>query len=238
MRFPGVKALTFDIGGTVFDWRGTIEDEVTALAAKKGVKLDVRQFATDWRSQMFQMLGQVKNGEIPRMNADEIHRLVLDNILETHNTFPLTTEERDELNLIWHRMNTWSDAVEAIHKLREHYSTHVLTVMSFAIAVDCSKYNGLSWDGILSCEFLEKYKTDARAYEQAAELLGLAPDEVMMVAAHTMDLKGAKDAGMRTAYVAREDDWHRVYPTDEPVIPLENFDVAASDFDDLVKKLT
>ena len=74
MKYPGVKALTFDVGGTVFDWRGTIEAELHALAAEKGVKFDVRQFATDWRSGMFEMLARVKTGELPRMNADKIQR--------------------------------------------------------------------------------------------------------------------------------------------------------------------
>ncbi len=238
MKYPGVKALTFDVGGTVFDWRGTIEAELRALSAEKGVAFDVRQFATDWRSGMFEMLARVKTGELPRINADAIHRLVLDDILEKHNAIHLSAAERDDLNLVWHRLKTWPDAVSAIHRLRDNYSVIVLTVLSFAIAVDCSKYNNLSWDGILSCEFLERYKTDTRAYQQATELLGCAPDEVMMVATHVNDLKGAKDAGLKTAYVHREDDWWRIFPTDEPTMPLETFDVSASDFDELVEKLT
>ena len=94
MKYPGVKVLTFDVGGTVFDWRGTIEAELRALSAEKGVKLDVRQFATDWRSSMFEMLARVKTGELPRMNADAIHRRVLDDILENHNAIHLSAEEK------------------------------------------------------------------------------------------------------------------------------------------------
>jgi 2-haloacid dehalogenase len=108
---------------------------------------------------------------------------------------------------------------------------------SYAIAVDSSKFNQLSWDGILSCEFLERYKTDARAYQQAAELLRLEPDEVMMVAAHTGDLMGARGAGLRTAYVY-QDDWNTEQNPREPVHSLDNFDVSAKSFSELVEKLT
>jgi 2-haloacid dehalogenase len=237
MKIPGVKALAFDVGGTVFDWRGTIEAELQSLSANRGVELDVRQFASDWRGGMFAKLALVKSGELPRINADEIHRVVLDEVLENHSTLQLSSDERDELNQVWHRLNTWPDAVDAIHRLRDSYTVNVLTVLSYAIAVDCSKFNGLSWDGILSCEFLERYKTDARAYQQAAELLRLEPGEVMMVAAHTGDLMGAKNAGLKTAYVY-QDDWIRESSPHEPVRALDNFDVSAKSFGELVEMLT
>ena len=237
MKIPGVKALTFDIGGTVFDWRGTIEAELQSLSATQGVELDVRQFASDWRGGMFSKLALVKSGELPRMNADELHRVVLDEVLGTHQALHLSSDDRDELNQVWHGLNAWPGAVDAIHKLRDAYSVNVLTVMSYAIAVDSSKFNQLSWDGILSCEFLERYKTDARAYQQAAELLRVEPGEVMMVAAHTSDLMGAKDASLKTAYVY-QDDWNTGQSPREPVHALDNFDVSAKTFGELVEKLT
>ena len=163
--------------------------------------------------------------------------MVLDDVLESHDTLQLSSDERDELNSAWHRLNTWPDAVDAIQKLRGSYSVNVLTVLSYSIAVDSSKFNQLSWDGILSCEFLERYKTDARAYQQAAELLRLEPPEVMMVAAHTGDLMGAKTAGLKTAYVY-QDDWMTERSIREPVHDLDNFDISAKDFNELVEKLT
>ena len=236
MIIPGVKALTFDVGGTVFDWRGTIEAELRDIPEEQGIELDARQFASDWRGGMFEKLALIKIGELPRMNADKIHRIVLDEVLESHSTLQLSRDARDDLNTTWHRLNTWPDAVDAIQKLRGSYSVNVLTVLSYAIAVDSSKFNQLSWDGILSCEFLERYKTDARAYQQAAELLRLEPQEVMMVAAHTGDLMGAKDAGMKTAYVY-QNDWMTEQRISEPVHALDNFDVSAKDFGELAEKL-
>ena len=130
MKIPGVKALTFDVGGTVFDWRGAIEAEIQRHSDEKGAGVDARQFATDWRVKMFQTLDRMKGGELPMLNADGIHRRVLDEVLDDHASLKLSVSERDELNQIWHRMKTWPDAVDAIHKLREAYTTTVLTVLS------------------------------------------------------------------------------------------------------------
>lgn len=165
MKIPGVKALTFDVGGTVFDWRGALETEVQRLSDEQGAGVDARQLATDWRVRMFEDLELVKSGDLPRMNADGLHRRVLDEVLEKHDALNLTGPERDELNQIWHRMGTWPGSVDAIHALRGTYTTTVLTVLSYAIAVDCSKLNGLSWDGIMSGEFMDHYKKDPEAYQ-------------------------------------------------------------------------
>ena len=238
MKIPGVKALTFDVGGTVFDWRGAIETEIQHHSDEKGAGVDARQFATDWRVKMFQTLDRMKVGELPMLNADGIHRRVLDEVLDDHVSLKLSVSERDELNQIWHRMKTWPDAVDAIHKLREAYTTTVLTVLSYAIAVDCSKFNGLNWDGIMSGEFMDHYKKDREAYRQGARLLGHKPDEVMMVATHAADLMGAKMAGLKTAYIHVEEEWIDIYPTPEPVHPLDEFDVSASSWAELVEKLT
>ena len=238
MKIPGVKALTFDVGGTVFDWRGAIEAEIQRHSDEKGAGVDARQFATDWRVKMFQTLDRMKVGELPMLNADGIHRRVLDEVLDDHVSLKLSVSERDELNQIWHRMKTWPDAVDAIHKLREAYTTTVLTVLSYAIAVDCSKFNRLNWDGIMSGEFMDHYKKDREAYQQGARLLGHKPDEVMMVATHAADLMGAKMAGLKTAYIHVEEEWIDIYPTPEPVHPLDEFDVSASSWAELVEKLT
>ena len=120
-----IKALTFDVGGTVFDWRGTIEDELRQLASKQNADLDIPQFATDWRRGMFQMLGRVRTGELPWMNADQLHRSVLDDVLTKHTTIELSDSGRDDLNNVWHRLNAWPDAsggnreaAESIHSRR------------------------------------------------------------------------------------------------------------------------
>ena len=232
-----IKALTFDVGGTVFDWRGAIQKEVTRLAAEQEADVDVTQFATDWRRWMFATLARVRAGELSWRNADQIHRSVLDDVLEKHSALNLSKSERDELNEVWHRLSAWPAAAEAIERLRGRYTTVVLTVLSYSIVVDCSKYNRIDWDGILSCEFLGHYKTDPEAYLTALELLRVEPLEAMMVAAHARDLQGAKSAGLHTAYVHREGE-SDVFPgSSDPDSVSSEFDVIAVDFPDLAGKL-
>ena len=229
-----VKALTFDVGGTVFDWRGTIEDEVSQLAAAAGVDLDVPQFATDWRVGMFAMLARVRSRELPWMNADELHRRVLDDVLAKHSSLVLTGSERDDLNEVWHRLRVWPDAPAAIERLRGRYTVVVLTVLSWSIVVDCSKSNGIEWDGILSCEFLGDYKPDAAAYHAGVKLLRIEPEQAMMVAAHPGDLGAAAQAGLRTAFVHREGETHVLSgPAGSP----DEYDVSARDFPELADLL-
>ena len=232
-----IKALTFDVGGTVFDWRGGIEREVSRLAAEQDADVDVSQFATDWRRWMFVNLARVRSGELSWRNADRIHRDVLDDVLDKHTGLSLSASERDELNEVWHSLSAWHDAADAINRLRSRYTTIVLTVLSYAIAVDCSKHNGIIWDGILSCEFLGHYKTDPEAYQTALGLLRVEPSEAMMVAAHERDLLAAQAIGMPTAYVHREGESDAFPGTSSLAAATTKFDISAKDFPDLADKL-
>lgn len=234
-----IKALTWDVGGTVFDWRGTIEDEVRRIAAEQEAKVDIKQFATDWRVWSFDMLGRVNRAELPWTNLDHIHRQVLDDVFEKHSTITLSTSERDDLAEIWHRLRAWPGAADAIHRLRSRYTVIVLTVLSYSIAVDCSKHNGINWDGILACEFLGAYKGPPNAYNKAIRLLRLQSSEAMMVAAHMNDLKNSIGAGMSTAYIHREGE-SNVTPGYSDIAAATadpKIDIVASDFPDLVNKL-
>lgn len=235
-----LKALVFDVGGTVFDWHGSIQDEVEALAKERGVLCDGSAFAIDWRQRMFALLEQMRAGDLPRTNADGLHRQGLDDILPDYPQLELTPGARDELNNVWHRLRVWPDFPTALDRLRADFTVIVLTVLSWAIVVDSSKHCGLSWDGILSCEFLSEYKPDPGAYLAAVELLRLRPDQAMMVAAHPGDLRAAARVGYRTAFVARDeggqsDSRAAAYfgddPTDTP------FDASVDTFSELVAKL-
>jgi len=168
-----VKALAWDIGGTIFDWHHTIKGEVSAIAEAQGAELDVAAFTNMWRFTMFKRLQLVRRGDLPWLNADQLHRRVLDEVMEAYPQLKLDPSERDELNQVWHRMNAWPGSAECLEALRSRYKVTVLTVMSWAIAVDCSKHNGISWDGILSCEFLGHYKPEPEAYHASARYLGL-----------------------------------------------------------------
>lgn len=230
-----VKALTFDVGGTVFDWHSTIRDEMQAISDARGWDLDCAAYANTWRRTMFELLAKVREGELPWMNADQLHRMALDEIAPEFPAVDLSAAELDELNRVWHRLRAWPDFAPALERLRTRYTVTVLTVLSWSIVVDSSKHNGLSWDGILSCEFLGHYKPNAEAYLAAVRLLGLEPHQVMMVAAHPWDLKSAAAAGLRTAYVPRPGE--RGKGNDGDLSAPDFVDVAGDDFPDLARKL-
>jgi len=198
----GIKALAFDIGGTVFDWQTPIRAEIDARAKKLGVPVNSQAFAFDWRKSMFALLAEVRSGDLPWMNVDEIHRRGLNRLREDYHRLAFSDEDLDELNRVWHRLQPWPDFPAALARLREKYTAIVLTVLSWSVAIDCSRTSNLCWDGILSCEFLGHYKPDPEVYWAGARLLGLDPKEVMMVASHGADLRAAMNAGMATAYVA------------------------------------
>jgi len=144
-------------------------------------------------------------------------------------------EDRDELNQVWHQLKAWPEFPAALLRLRQEYKVIVLTVLSWSIAIDCSRCSGISWDGILSCEFLGHYKPESQVYHAGARLLGLEPDQVMMVASHAVDLRGAKAAGLHTAYVdpkSDEPDFLGFADAD----PHE-FDIWVSDFTKLADEL-
>jgi 2-haloacid dehalogenase len=230
-----VKALAFDVFGTVVDWRGSIIREAQLLAARKGLTLDCAAFADAWRAGYAPAMDRVRKGELPWTTIDALHRMILDGLLRKFSV-PLDEQEADQLNRAWHRLAPWPDAVGGLNRLR---SRHVLATLSngnVSLLVGMAKNAGLPWDAVLSAELFGHYKPDREAYLGAARLLDLPPGEVMMVAAHPNDLRAAKAAGLRTAYVPRPLEFGpggRQHPPE----PEGAFDLVAVDFLDLAGKL-
>ena len=233
MALERVRALTFDVGGTIFDWQTAVRAAVGELARDREAEVDVPQFALDWRRRMFELLDEVRAERLPWLNADDLHRRSLDELAPRYASLALSPADRDALTDVWHRMGVWSEVPEALERLKTRYAVVVLTVLSWAIVVDSSKHAGISWDGILSCEFLGHYKPDREAYEKAAHLLRLEPEACMIVAAHPGDLRASMRAGFRTALVAPR--LQEPFSSDgrDPA----DFDVRASDFLDLAKQI-
>jgi len=229
-----IRALTFDVGGTVFDWHSTIRDELARLATERGAALDAPAFANEWRQRMFQLLGQVRSKELPWLNADDLHRMAIDDVAPNFPSLELSDVDKDDLTMAWHKMNVWPDFPPALEALRTRYTVTILTVLSWGIAVDSSKHGGLSWDGIISCEFLGHYKPDPEAYQGAVKLLGLDPGQVMMVAAHPSDLKAAMAAGLHSAYVPRIESNDQ---SNQAEFPQPDIDINAENFEDLVRQI-
>jgi len=229
-----VKALFFDVGGTVFDWKNTAKGQVEAFARKNEQTVDSDLFAKTWRSEMFKLHTQVRQGNLPWMNSDEMHLRALEKMI---SDFPLLGDI-DRASLVsstWHHLNVFAGAPEAINRLRTRYTVVVLTILNWKSIVSSSKATGVQWDGILSCEFLGYYKPSLQAYRKAARLLGLNPSEAMMVAAHEGDLAAARSAGLHTAFVNVPEEDHMAEGFGAPV--ESEFDIEAPDFDGLCRNL-
>ena len=227
----GIKVLTFDVGGSIFDWQTATRRAVREIADARGVDVDDGAFTMTWRRRMFEELSRVRGGDLPWQNADQLHRTVLDELADAYPQLELSNTDRGELNRAWHRMGVWDDVPDALNRLREHYVVSILTVLSLSIVVDSSRHAGVDWDAHISCEFLGVYKPHADAYRTAARLLGAQPHETMMVAVHPGDLLAAQRAGLKTGYV-KPKLW-------EPGAdgPTDVFDVAAEDYGEFASKL-
>jgi 2-haloacid dehalogenase len=230
-----VKALTFDVFGTVVDWRGSILREGQALGREKGLDVDWAQFAEAWRAGYGPSMDRVRRGELPWTNIDGLHRLILEGLLEPSGLSGLSEAERDHLNRVWHRLAPWPDAVEGLQRLRQRYVLATLSNGNVALLVNMAKRAGLPWDCVLSSELARHYKPDPEVYRLAAQLLGLAPPQVMMVAAHNGDLLAAQRVGFRTAFVLRAEEYGPEQTTNLEADP--SVDVVAKDFIDLADQL-
>ncbi len=200
---PDVRALAFDVFGTVVDWRSSLIREGEALGRAKGFQVDWAAFADGWRDGYGPAMNRVRNGELPWKTIDELHRMILDELIDRFGIEGLSESEKDHLNRAWHRLAPWPDAVEGLSRLRRRYVVASLSNGNVALLVNMAKHAGLPWDAVLSAELAGRYKPDREVYLKAASLLGLAPEAVMMVAAHKGDLRAAAATGFRTAFVPR-----------------------------------
>jgi 2-haloacid dehalogenase len=232
---PAIRALTFDVFGTLTDWRSAVIRDGTELSRKKGFQLDWGTFAERWREGYGAEINRVRKGEIPWVRLDVLHRHILDRLLLEFKCYTLTEPEKQWLNLVWHRLPAWPDVKPALARLRQRFVAATLSNGNVSLLVDLSRYAGLTWDCVLSAELAHHFKTDREAYLMAAELLDLKPREILMVAAHVGDLEGARAAGLRTAYIHRPLE-HGPGSKMEPQ-PSVPFDFDAQDLLDLCHRL-
>lgn len=230
-----VKALVFDVFGTVVDWRSSIAREVRELARAKGMRINPQRFADAWRAGYRPAMDRVRRGDLPWMNIDRLHRLILDDLARKFHLQALSESELEHLNRAWHRLKPWPEAVRGLKRLKKRFVIATLSNGNVALLTNMAKHAGLPWDCVISAELFHHYKPDREAYLGAAELLGLQPQQVMLVAAHKDDLQAAKNAGLRTAFVARPREFGRSAKND--LSPEPAFDFNATDFLDLADQL-
>jgi 2-haloacid dehalogenase len=230
-----VSALVFDVFGTVVDWRTSVAREVAAVATRKDVVVEAEKFADAWRAGYGPSMNRVRTGELPWTKLDDLHRMTLDRIVGEFGLASLTEAERVELNHAWHRLDPWPDSVSGLTRLKARFTIAPLSNGNIALMTDLAKHGRLPWDAILGAELVHHYKPDREVYESAAAFLDLPRDRVMMVAAHLGDLRAAKQAGLRTAFVARPNEFG---PNGKPDLrPDASVDVNATDFNDLASQL-
>ncbi len=203
MSKDNVKALVFDVFGTVVDWRSSLIRELASFGRGRGIDLDWAQFADDWRGLYQPSLEEVRAGRRPWTILDDLHRESLVNLLDKAGVRGLAAHEIGHLNSIWHRLSPWPDVVEGLVRLKQRYIIGTLSNGNVGLLTRLAKNVGLPFDVILGAEPARAYKPLAEAYLRTAAFLNLQPSEMMLVAAHNGDLAAAAATGYRTAFVVR-----------------------------------
>lgn len=234
-EIAGIKALTFDVFGTVVDFRGSIIRECRKFGNERGLRVNWAKFSDAWRAGYRPAMDRVGRGELPWTKIDDLHRMILDELLVKFRITGLTEEEKVHLNRVWHRLKGWPDTVRGLKRLKKRYVITTLSNGNTALLVNMAKFAGLPWDCVFSAETFHHYKPDPETYLGAAALLDLKPEEVMMVAAHKHDLRAAAQHGLMTAFVRRPHEHGRNTGKDLADDPA--FTINANDFLDLADQL-
>jgi len=230
-----LKALCFDVFGTVTDWRGSVIREGEALSSRLGVDVPWGEFVNKWRIDGYiATLLKIAGGEMECIPTEQIHRIKLLELLHDYGLAGLSEEEITDFNFAWNRIEAWSDAVEGLTMMKEDFLIMPFSNGDYRCMLDIAKHNRLPWDGIISADFFKKVKPDLSIYADAAEMLCMEPSEIMMVACHGQDLDAARKNGFRTAYVNRPLEYG-------PDVPLEAkpepYDYDTDDFIQLARML-
>lgn len=228
-----VQALVFDTYGTVVDWRGGVLEALVALGRSRGLAVDWERFLADWNARP--IIDRVNRGEVPWMTMESVHQRALETPLSRYDIAGLTDREIDDLVRARWRLTPWPDAVPGLSRLKQRYVISPLSNASFVGMVRLAKFAGLPWDCVITAENARWYKPRPEVYRTAVSLLGLRPDQVMMVAAHNYDLRAAQGEGLQTAFVPRPLEYGPEQTTD--LSPEGDWDIVAQDFLDLAAQL-
>ena len=229
------KALLFDVFGTVVDWRGSIIAEGQAFGRARELDVDWAAFADGWRAKYQPAMQRVRDGQIGWVKLDDLHRQNLEELLEEMAITCLTRDEIDHWNRVWHRLNAWPDTVEGLTRLKNKFILATLSNGNVALIVNMAKHAGLPWDAVLGAEVAGHYKPQPEAYLKTAQILALAPEDCLMVAAHNSDLVAAGSCGLGTAFVSRPREFGMGQTADKGA--ENDYHYVARDFLDLADQL-
>ncbi|MBP0637970.1 haloacid dehalogenase type II [Cupriavidus sp. AcVe19-6a] len=230
-----IKALVFDVFGTVVDWRTSIAKEAEAFFGQHGISGDGYKFADDWRNLYQPAMQACRSGERPYTRLDDLHRENLDKVLKAWDIQNVSEEKRQHLNHAWRRLQPWPDSVPGLHRLKSKFIIGTLSNGNIALMVGLAKWGGLPWDAILGADVSRAYKPEPASYIETAKVLALEPQEVALVAAHNDDLLAARDCGLRTMFVTRPTEHGPGQKID--LEPEADWDVCANSLEELADKL-
>ncbi|NNE63998.1 MAG: haloacid dehalogenase type II [Gammaproteobacteria bacterium] len=229
-----IKVLAFDIFGTVVDWHGSIMRELDALE----LGIDSNAFTLAWRAGYAPAMQRVMSGELGWTRIDDLHRMILDELLLEFGIDRLNAAQIRNLNLAWHRLDPWPDSVQGLTQLKKHYTICTLSNGNIGLLTNMAKRAHLPWDCILSAEVFKAYKPHPDTYLGVADTFDLAPEQVMMVAAHHNDLVAARNCGLNTAYIERPLEFGAQQIKDISPLPENNFHATSIlDLHDQLSKL-
>lgn len=229
-----IKAIFFDVFGTLVDWRTSIARETRDILEPLGYRLDWPAFADAWRAEYQPAMEQVRSGKLPFCKLDVLHMHNLDQILPRFNVGGLDYKTKHGLNLAWHRLDAWPDASPGLHRLKRRFLIAPVSNGNISLMVALARRNDLPWDAILGSEIAGDFKPKPRVYLAACAAFDLKPEQCMMAAAHPNDLTAAASCGLRTGYISRPNEKGR--PA-EYTAPKEKFDISAGSVIELAEKL-
>ena len=228
---PPIQVLAFDVFGTVVDWHGSIMQEVKTME----LNVDPDRFANAWRSGYKPAMSRVRQGNLGWTKIDDLHRMILDTILDEFKVTHLSEDQKKHLNLVWHRLRPWEDSVPGLTLLKQQFKITTLSNGNLGLLANMAKAAQLPWDLILSAEVFRHYKPDPETYLGVADIFDVPPSAVMLVAAHTDDLRAAASHGLKTAYVHRPLEYGTIQGN--PMPDTSGFDYSANSFTELAKQL-
>jgi 2-haloacid dehalogenase len=229
----GIKALFFDVFGTLVDWRRGVAREAESILKPLGIHFDWRAFADAWRDQYQPGMEQVRSGAIPYAKLDVLHLQSLQRILPTFGLDEVAPDVQDQLTLAWHKLDAWKDVPSGLCRLRRRYLLAPVSNGNIALMSDLARRNEFPWDAILGADLARNYKPAPEVYRAAVEAFNLEPSQCMMCAAHSGDLKAASENGLRTAFIARPDE-QPGRSEKSPTIPV---DFSTQSVDELATRL-
>jgi len=236
-ELANVKALVFDTFGTVVDWRASVIAEGVAWGKAKDLNIDWAEFADRWRLGCKPAMDKIRKGEIPWTRLDDVHRMILEDLLKEFKIAGLTEEEKVSWTHVWRRLKPWPDSVDGLTRIKKKYVIAPLSNGNIALMTGLSKFGGLPWDAILGAELVQHYKPDREVYVSAYYYLDLKPEEVMMCAAHVFDLHAARRAGLRTAFIFRPHEYGNGTAGVPDSASPGDFDLVSESITDLAQQL-